>query len=252
MIFQFSKLQSLGNDFILIDESSQDFFFTPNQIQKLCHRHYGIGSDGLILFKKLEPSVVKMRFYNPDGSQAKMCGNGLRCLFLHTDAKVIETDSGEYKGQVEGELVITWMKTPQFKGRHQLLIDETIVNFDWIDSGVDHIVIKAEDHEFKSPFQIAQKLRSHPYFGKEGVNVNFFSESPKFHLKTFERGVENFTLACGTGALACFSTLNINKAQLFFDEDNFCDFSSKENTIAMKAFAKRVFQGTFEKELLDF
>ena len=93
MTIHFSKLQSLGNDFLIIDKSSLDFSLTANAIERLCQRNYGVGADGLILFEKKKDDRASMEFFNADGSCASMCGNGLRCLFLETKVEQIETNT---------------------------------------------------------------------------------------------------------------------------------------------------------------
>ncbi len=248
MQFQFSKVQSLGNDFILIEEAFQDFFFNSLQIQKICHRHFGIGADGLILFRYLDDKTVKMRFFNSDGSHAKMCGNGLRCLFFKTQAKTVVTDAGNYIGEVEGQKVSTWMKIPEVKSENVLQINNYSIPFIWVDSGVDHIVIQDFIGCEKVLLELAKELRSHSFFGLEGANVNFLSISDRLSVKTFERGVEQFTLACGTGGLACFSTLQLDQARVYFDSDQYCDFNKENGLIRMCAEVHEVFTGYFSSD----
>lgn len=248
MLFEFSKFQSLGNDFILIN-NFQDFFFDSENIARLCDRRFGIGADGVILYKSHSPEVFQMKFYNPDGSNAKLCGNGLRCLFLETKANKIMTDAGTFLGSISGEEVVIEFPYPEKKGIHELSIDHEKIQFEWINSGVDHIIIKVSDLSLQELKTFARKLRFHPFF-QQGVNVNFLMIGPKTFLKTYERGVEDFTLACGTGALACFHSLNVPEGKIFFSKERFCEFQKIDNKIKMKAHAKKVFVGKVEIPIL--
>lgn len=250
MTIHFSKLQSLGNDFLIIDKSSLDFSLTANAIERLCQRNYGVGADGLILFEKKKDDRASMEFFNADGSCASMCGNGLRCLFLETKVEQIETRAGLYQGFVDGNVVSMIMPLPEQKGRHKIKIDESFVEFYWINSGVEHVVLEVDDLSDKTLFDLARKIRYHSYFFPAGVNVNFIQRKKPTVMRTYERGVENFTLACGTGALAVFSILDKEELRLQFYNGGFCDFKMYSDHVFMKAEAKKVFEGKVKKAFL--
>lgn len=240
----FTKYQSLGNDFILIENKSQDFFFTPEQIQKICSRKFGIGADGLILFTK-EASFVSMKFFNSDGSIASMCGNGLRCLFYETDATRVHTDAGEYFGSKNGSFITYYAPIPKKLGTYELFLQNKKHQIELIDSGVEHAVVSYTEVEEKQLISLAREIRFHPLLGEKGANVNFIYQDEPMSIKTYERGVEDFTLACGTGALACFFFSQAKEKRIYFSPDRFCDLQKEEEHIKMTAEVKKVFQGSF-------
>ena len=196
MLTAFAKISGSGNDFILIHDEEEEFPDAPDLIRALCHRQLGIGADGLIL---LRPGV-KMAYYNSDGYPAAMCGNGLRALArfrrhlgFDEESYVITTPVGSHR--VEGDAVEI--------GRPRDMVLNSAVD-DWtvhtVNTGVPHAVIFSEEVDFK-------RLRHHKRFWPEGVNVNAARLLPSGAIKvrTFERGVEAETLACGTGGAAVFA-----------------------------------------------
>lgn len=241
----FYKYQSLGNDFILIDLDSYDFEVNRLEISKLCNRNFGIGADGVIFYKKITPKKTRMNFFNSDGTSASLCGNGLRTLFLHTQADNIDTDAGEYHAHISGQDVTIFFPIPKKKGEIVVEIGDEKYNIDWIDSGVDHAVLKGVDFYRSDLKAIAKIIRRHEKFGPYGCNVNFYDLGDKILMRTYERGVENFTLACGTGALAVFSALQQEKTRIFFSTGMYCDFEINKNQVQVTAEAKKVFQGEF-------
>ncbi|MEM8727632.1 MAG: diaminopimelate epimerase [Chlamydiota bacterium] len=192
----FSKYEGTGNDFILIDDRDRVFSIRPEKISKLCRRRYGIGTDGLIL---LQPSVegdFSMRIFNRDGSEAEMCGNGLRCLIrflIDLGEKrrrfAIETRKKIYRCEIKNGSVYVDMGIPELlgqKGSEMLL-----------EVGVPHIVTFVDqlsrfDREVKKRFSI------------NGVNINCakLESCNTIRMRTFERGVEAETFSCGSGATA--------------------------------------------------
>lgn len=210
----FSKYSGCGNDFILIDNRFHIFPTADKAlIAKLCHRHRGVGADGIILLENSLTADFKMRIFNSDGSEAEMCGNGIRCLmkFLQDqgfqDKKhVIETmnakiplfpENGEVSVEMPSPTEISW-STP-------LSINGNSWNIHFLNTGVPHAVIFVEDVLEVDLETIAPKIRFHSQFAPKGTNVNFVAlqaHSQKIFLRTYERGVEQETLACGTGAVA--------------------------------------------------
>jgi diaminopimelate epimerase len=192
----FSKYEGTGNDFILIDDRQQVFPINPQKISKLCHRQYGIGTDGLILLRPSSKGDFAMRIFNKDGSEAEMCGNGLRCLlqFLidlgeNKGKFTIETAKKIYPCEIKNEGIFVDMGTPTIleeKGSEILL-----------DVGVPHLVTFVED---LSQFDLEARKR----FSVIRVNVNYARIDPfnTIHMRTFERGVEEETFSCGSGATA--------------------------------------------------
>ena len=213
MKIAFSKYHGAGNDFILINDLTISFpAFNRELISRLCHRQKGIGADGLIL---LQPSVhcdFRMRIFNADGKEAEMCGNGLRCLVhflislgINQNSFEIETADGPVRCHGEGERISTLLRPPRplfweepysMQGKEKKLYG--------VDTGVPHAVLFEEDVSGVDVEKWGREIRHHEKFAPRGVNVNFVQRSEKGELlvRTYERGVEGETLACGTGIAA--------------------------------------------------
>ncbi len=204
MKWSFSKYQGAGNDFILFEDFERSF--PESSIPQLCDRKMGIGADGLILLRHSKIADFSMDFFNADGSSAAMCGNGLRC-FVHflRDRKVLQA---KYLIEIAGKVLT--VKANQSK-ISTFLSPPRILHWDIeienhpifvVDTGVPHAVIFAE--EGVDVLREGGRLRYHEKFHPEGVNVNFVTArgDGQLHVRTYERGVESETLACGTGAAA--------------------------------------------------
>lgn len=222
-------MSGAGNDFICIDNRRKKIKLTQRQIERLCHRQQGIGADGLLM---LEPSKNKMadytmRYYNADGKEAEMCGNGARCLarfackvtgtskrtlILHTRAGLIEASA-------HGEEISLKMTQPKETKLHQIIqTSQGKIELHFINTGVPHLVIFTNKLESVPLSQLGPFLRYHKVFAPAGTNVNWVQIenktkagavnkakakiSNKLSIRTYERGVEAETLACGTGAVA--------------------------------------------------
>ena len=180
--------------------------------QRVCRRRVSVGADGLILIERSEKADFKWRFFNSDGSEAEMCGNGGRCAARFAWLKGIagpsltfETLAGILSAQVDGRRVKLELTRPS-----DPKLDETAVIegkqqiFSTINTGVPHAVIFSENLEGMEILRIGRTIRFHPYFSPSGTNVNFvrLETGPQLSIRTYERGVEDETLACGTGAVA--------------------------------------------------
>ena len=218
MSIAFVKGHGSGNDFILIDNRKKDFpISNPSFISQLCHRRFGIGADGLILLEKAEEADYRMVYFNADGYEADLCGNGLRCFVVFAGALgdqretlLVETKSGSIRCKRKGEKVTCAFPEPTLlQGPFSLpLTDETKEAF-LVDSGVPHIVLFSEDLEEENLAFLGKEIRNHPLFYPEGVNVNFIQlKEEGIYVRTYERGVEGETLACGTAALAVAKVLS--------------------------------------------
>jgi diaminopimelate epimerase len=209
----FSKYSGCGNDFILIDHRTP-FFSTddPFLIRRLCHRQKGIGADGLILLENSMLSHFKMRIFNSDGSQAEMCGNGLRCLAqflqeLHLPKKryTIEVTKQTLEvDYIEGNIRTSMGNPERIQLNLALELDGKQITCHFLDTGVPHAVILMDDIAHISIDALGSKIRHHATFNPKGTNVNFVQKlsSQEIAVRTYERGVEAETLACGTGAAA--------------------------------------------------
>jgi diaminopimelate epimerase len=214
MKIPFMKMSGSGNDFIIIDHRKPflDQGLLKAFIRSVCRRRISVGADGLILIERSERADFKWRFYNADGSEAEMCGNGGRCAARFAYLKEIagpslrfETLAGILSAQVNGKRVKLEMTKP-----HDLRLDESIpiegreVTLSKINTGVPHTVYFLEDLEDVDVIQMGREIRFHPHFAPGGTNVNFVQveNSSQLSIRTYERGVEDETLACGTGAVA--------------------------------------------------
>jgi diaminopimelate epimerase len=200
-LIPFEKFEASGNDFIIFDffEFESIDLEDSELIKRLCHRHFGIGADGLIALSKDSELDFTMKYFNSDGKPSSFCGNGSRASLLYMSFKHLKSEfgfraqDGLHKGKVSGNYISVQMK--DISG---------IENTDfgpYIDSGSPHLMIETEDPWSYDVNTEGMRLRN--LFGSEGVNVNFVSCSAnKIRIATYERGVEWETLACGTGVTA--------------------------------------------------
>lgn len=203
MIFSFSKYQGTGNDFILIDNRENIFPKDQNTIQQLCNRKFGIGADGLMLLEKAEQYLFKMVYYNADGKEGSMCGNGGRCIVafakrlgvIANQGKFIAID-GEHDFELENNLVKLKMIDV-----HEI---KQIAQQDFeLNTGSPHYVVFTNDVNNLDVFSEGRKIRYNEIYQKQGINVNFAEiTKDKIQIRTYERGVEDETLSCGTGNVA--------------------------------------------------
>jgi diaminopimelate epimerase len=211
----FVKMHGAGNDFILIDgRLLPQQGLVEAQIRHLCHRRLGIGADGLLIIKPAaEPGHdFEMTYYNADGGEAEMCGNGARCavLFAHhlglaqTECR-FATSSGSLTGKLDAEAVSVSLP-PWRDYRPDLdLAGSPFPAHHFVNTGVPHLVIPVADVGEVEVARWGPKLRHHAALGSEGANVDWVETRPgadAYRLRTYERGVEAETLACGTGAAA--------------------------------------------------
>ena len=214
MKIPFMKMSGSGNDFILIDhrkpflkeEHLRDF------IRKACQRRISVGADGLILVEQSQKANFKWRYFNADGGEAEMCGNGGRCAARFAYLKGIagpclkfETFVGILSAQVKGKKVKLEMIKPYgLKLDETLMIDGAELIFSSINTGVPHAVLFVEDLEKLDIVQMGRAIRYHSNFVPSGTNANFvcLERGSQLSIRTYERGVEDETLACGTGAVA--------------------------------------------------
>lgn len=209
----FIKMNGAGNDFVMLDNRAGSLRLDCAQIARLCDRHRGIGADGVLI---IEPPTngadFRMRYYNADGGEAEMCGNGARCFarFANRVAgpreKVsFETPAGVIAAALEGEGVTLQMSEPKDM---RLNVTLSALGRDilchYVDSGVPHAVIPVDRIADVDVRAIGSAVRHHAEFAPRGANVNFLERRGvnQIAIRTYERGVEDETLACGTGVVA--------------------------------------------------
>ena len=213
----FMKLSGAGNDFIIID--NREGIVPPGGmglsefVANVCRRRVSLGADGLILVEPSERADFSMRYFNSDGSEAETCGNGARCIarFAYLNGIAgrrmrFETTAGLYEAEVVGSNVKVRMSDPQgIKLRFPLKLSsgEHIVSF--ANTGVPHVVFIVDDLEGVDVVGLGREVRYHEEFAPAGTNVNFAKPTGRnrMAIRTYERGVEDETLACGTGSIAC-------------------------------------------------
>ncbi len=223
MKIPFFKYQGTGNDFVLIDSRNHFYFEEENfsLIEKICDRRFGIGADGLIILKNKEGYDFEMIYFNADGRQSSMCGNGGRCIVAFAKKLGIIENAcrfwaidGEHEAKTEKndwvELKMSDVSKIEIGDGHFIL-----------DTGSPHYVIFVEDLDDIKVVENAQMIRYSKRFRKEGINVNFVEKSDSgLAIATYERGVEGETLSCGTGVTAAAiaaSTFNGQIAEIQVD-----------------------------------
>jgi diaminopimelate epimerase len=214
MRLEFTKMNGAGNDFVLLDGRGQNLQFNPQQVAQLCDRHRGIGADGVIIltFCTTGKADWAWQFYNSDGSTGEMCGNGARCfarfvqkLTSQPGDITFETEAGVIRAQFSGERVTVNLTPP-----HGLRLAEALPlprgnqTVHSLNTGVPHAVLFVADADKAMVNELGPVIRRHPHFGPKGTNVNFVQVlgPNRIRVRTFERGVEGETLACGTGVTA--------------------------------------------------
>lgn len=211
---KFSKYSATGNDFVMIDNRSGSYDTgAKNFWQKICHRRFGIGADGVIFLEKSEAHDFRMKYLNADGNEVSMCGNGTRAL-SHFYTQLLnetsghysfETKNGIYTSKVSNKFAVVEMTEyydiqkidlSAFKEKTKA------IDFYYSNTGVPHAIFLVDDVSKIDVFNLGREIRNNKIFS-DGVNVNFISfEGSDVYVRTYERGVEDETLSCGTGITA--------------------------------------------------
>jgi diaminopimelate epimerase len=212
-MLRFTKMNGAGNDFVMVDNRARDLELSREQIVRICDRHRGVGADGILLIEPAENGGdYRMRYYNADGGEAEMCGNGARCFARFArkiadapDKISFETPAGNIGAWIHHDLVTLRMSDPVDQKLNLILkIDgeEAVVHY--INSGVPHVVVPVARIDVVDVRAQGSVIRHHQMFSPRGANVNFLEKrgTNRIAIRTYERGVENETLACGTGVVA--------------------------------------------------
>ena len=229
---KFYKYQGTGNDFVMIDNRDLEFPKSTELIEKLCDRRFGIGADGLILLENDENSDFKMVYFNSDGNESTMCGNGGRCIvaFAHfldifEDQTTFDAIDGLHKAEIKNGIVKLKM------------IDVIDINTDGQDfvmnTGSPHYVKYVEMLNNYNVFKNGNEIRNSPTYKAEGINVNFVEalSDKEIFVRTYERGVEDETYSCGTGVTA--------SALTFMDKNNQTSVAVKVLGGKLKVYAEK-------------
>ena len=209
----FYKYQGTGNDFILIDDRANVFPLKDvSLVARLCDRRFGIGADGLILIQNAATSDFKMVYFNADGNESSLCGNGARCTiafanFLNCieDKTTFEAVDGLHSAHIDGDIISLQM--------HDVSKIQAFENHTFLDTGSPHHVEMVEKLKTFDVYGNGKRIREESPYYMTGTNVNFVEQLAKdqFAIRTYERGVEDETLSCGTGATAVALAMYENK-----------------------------------------
>jgi diaminopimelate epimerase len=213
MQLSFTKMNGAGNDFVMIDNRDGALALDATRVALLCDRHRGVGADGVLAVEPAQEGAdFRMRYYNADGGEAEMCGNGARCfarfaqrLGSSNSEMSFETLAGVVKASFFGSLVRITMTDPHsHRPPMDLEINGKMLNVHFLNTGVPHAVVFADDINAIDVARDGAALRYHSVFAPKGTNANFVQvHTPNsIALRTYERGVEGETLACGTGVCA--------------------------------------------------
>lgn len=261
MTVHFYKYQGTGNDFILVDNRDNSFALTTEQIRQLCDRRFGIGADGLMTLNEKEGYDFEMKYYNSDGREGSMCGNGGRCIVKFAYHLGIHRALYRFlaaDGDHEAEIDISGIVSLKMKNVQRI----TKYHNDFVlDTGSPHYVKLVGNVMQLDVYKKGHEIRNSKDFRESGINVNFVEQdinNDKITVRTFERGVENETYSCGTGvtasALVCYhNEIGFNEVEVKtlggkltveFDRTEDDQF----NNIWLCGPAERVFEGeiTFE------
>ena len=259
MTLHFYKYQGTGNDFIIADNRKNEISVSKEQIHKLCNRRFGIGADGLMLLNEKQGFDFEMKYYNADGKEGSMCGNGARCmtkfayhLGIHREKYRFLASDGVHEAEIDTDGIVS-LKMKDVKSIRKFHNDFIL------DTGSPHYIKMVPNVMEFDVFKKGNEIRHSKEFEEEGINVNFveqLSEADKIIVRTFERGVEDETFSCGTGvtaaALVCYHNENgFNDVEvktlgglLSVEYDRIDD--NKYENIWLCGPAEKVYEGTFE------
>ena len=221
---RFWKLEGAGNDFLGLDGRLGGFKLNRKKITDLCDRRRGVGADGVLVVEKPKRrgADFRMRYYNSDGGEAEMCGNGARCFALLARAVSgrkgnvlrIQTQAGLVTLQIRGQEVQVSMTEPtRLRLGKKVVVAGRKVVVDFLNTGVPHAVLFVRSVRSVDVAQLGRAIRYHSAFAPSGTNVNFveIGRGNRIHVRTYERGVEGETLACGTGVVAASILSNLRR-----------------------------------------
>ena len=268
----FYKMSGSGNDFIIIDNRNSvvDEKDLPDFVARVCRRKMSVGADGLILVEESESVDFKWRFFNSDGSTAEMCGNGARCAarfaYLNgiSGTKVsFETKAGIVSAIVENDQVKIKMPDPiDLKTDYNLELGNGSMQVGSVNTGVPHVVVLVSDIDDVEVVKTGREIRFHDSYAPAGTNVNFIcaGNDNTISIRTYERGVEDETLACGTGSVAAAIVMHCKSKRkspvkvitrgggylyIYFKEDD-----GRFYDVFLEGDARVIYKGFFQEDAL--
>ncbi len=271
MNIEFSKMSGNGNDFIIFDNRNGQYnslYENKDFIIKICKRGLSVGADGVIFVENSERADFKWQFFNSDGSTAEMCGNGARCVAKYTFLERIvgktmtfETLSGIINAEImDNDEVKTMLTTPHsLELNKKVTVDNKEYDIHSINTGVPHGVIVCNDVSNIDVYNLGKSIRYNKDFAINGTNVNFIEVTGEnsLNIRTYERGVENETLACGTGCAA--SAIVAIKLGLVKNPVSLLTYSKKiltvyydNNVIYLQGEGRRVYIANLQEEAYNY
>ena len=216
---RFSKYTGAGNDFVIVRAEEVGLRDPATLARRICPRRTGVGVDGLVLLRSLSPRDVRVRFFNPDGSEFSTCGNGSRCAaryaadrgLAEAGGMTLVTDAGEVRARVGAEdVTLEYRPEAEVSASLDVEVGDATRRAWLVRIGTPHLVVPLEELPEAGFEELCRPLRRHPALGSEGANVDLVAlQGPDAaRIRTFERGVEGETLACGSGAMAATVALH--------------------------------------------
>ena len=213
MRLEFVKMSGAGNDFVVADNRAGQFRADASAIARICDRRFGVGADGILLVEPSRTADFFMRYYNADGSEAEMCGNGARCIARYYSERCssgkrdlkFETRAGLIEAVVNGDRVRVTLSAPHdLRLGQKLALRSGVREYHFVNTGVPHAVFFTDHADREMVQEVGAEVRYHPEFAPRGTNVDWVQPlgGNAIRVRTYERGVEGETLACGTGVVA--------------------------------------------------
>jgi diaminopimelate epimerase len=267
---KFYKYTAAGNDFVLFDKKEiGDFNLSSNEIIRICDRHFGIGADGVLVVSSSENNDFDLKFFNPDGSSGMLCANGSRCAIHYAGKKkyfngsdaFFTVNEKKYSGAVidEENVRLNLDDLDVFVKSISVEDEEVSINGFFIDTGAPHFLIDVSELKLKNVDGVnvnvlGKKFSEAEFFKPDGTNVNFIEVSDGLvKMRTYEKGVNAETLACGTGAIAAgiLASSVYGLAPPITVEmpggKSVVDFNSVEDSVSLTGKVKMIFEGKYFK-----
>ncbi len=258
---KFTKLVASGNDFVLIEKAQIKIPDSklPELARNICDRKLGIGADGLLVLGKSAKASARMRIFNADGSEAEMCGNGARCVVFYLQGRgPIETKAGIIDAKINNSNIQIKLTDPRdIKLDLPVKVGKRQIRVNYLDTGVPHAVVFVQGIDKINVFELGRQIRYHQKFSPRGTNVDFVEVLSKdaIRVRTYERGVEDETLACGTGSTASAIAFALksgakNKVSVLTQSKEvltvyFNRVNNKINNVWLEGRARIVYQGEY-------